>query len=251
MKKLLSALVCAACLASVASADFARIEVGAGMWMQTPSGDITYTDGTIPASDVSDEKSQNQFYLWALVKHPIPIVPNLRLEYTGIESTGKATGSFKNFTATAADTSFKVTEYDIIPYYNLLDNTFWVTVDVGLDIKIMEIDYTAEGVVPLVGSATVYKDSITVPLPLLYLRARTEIPMTEIGLEADVKYISYDSNTVYDVRVKVDYTLDFIPIIQPAIELGYRIQKIETNDGEDAKINMDFAGVYAGLMLRF
>jgi len=251
MKKILSTLVCAACLATVASADFARVEVGAGMWMQTPSGDITYVDGGATASDVSDEKSKDQFYLWALVKHPIPIVPNLRLEYAGIESTGAATGTFKNFTASGGDTSFKVTEYDIIPYYNLLDNTFWVTVDVGIDVKIMEIDYTAEGVsIPGVAS-TSYSDSITVPLPLLYLRARTEIPMTDIGLEADVKYISYDSNTVYDARVKVDYTLDFIPIIQPAIEVGYRVQKIETDDGEDAKINMDFAGVYAGLMLRF
>ncbi len=253
MKKILSTLACVATLASVASADFLRVEAGAGMWAQSPSGEISYTNAGATAKNTSNKDAQEQGYIWALIKHPIPIVPNLRLEYAGIASEGIASGSFKNFKANGGKTSLDMTQYDIIPYYNILDNTFWISVDVGLDIKIMETDYSADSV-DLTGTGVfseTYSDSTTIALPMLYLRGRTQIPMTEIGLEADVKYISYDDNTMYDFRIKVDYTLDFIPIIQPAIELGYRIQKIETEDGEDANINMDFAGVYAGLMVRF
>jgi len=43
MKKVLSSLACGLILASTASADIARVEMGAGAWMQTPSGAITYT----------------------------------------------------------------------------------------------------------------------------------------------------------------------------------------------------------------
>ena len=87
-------------------------------------------------------------------------------------------------------------------------------------------------------------------MPLGYVRARVQAPATNIGFEADVKYITYDDNTVSDIRVKVDYTLDMIPVIQPAIELGYRIQKFELEES-GFKIDTESTGVYLGVMLRF
>jgi outer membrane protein len=253
MKKILIALTCAVVLATTASADLARVEMGAGMWAQTPSGEVSYTESGATGSDISNESSENELYVWAIVKHPVPLIPNLRLEYVTLTSTGTATGTFKNFTASGGATSLDMTQFDVIPYYNLLDNTFWVTVDVGLDLKITDITYSAEGVVVDGVVDTSYSDSSTVVIPLLYLRARTQLPATEIGLEADIKYISYDGSTIYDARVKVDYTLDFVPVIQPAIEIGYRVQKIDLEDDSagDANVDLEFAGIYAGVMLRF
>jgi len=146
-----------------------------------------------------------------------------------------------------------MTQFDVIPYYNILDNTAWITLDLGLDLKVTEIKYQADGVVIPGIADTSYTDSVTTVIPLLYVRGRVEIPATNIGLEADLKYVSYNSNTIYDARAKVDYTLDFIPVIQPAIEVGYRVQKIKLEDdgAGSAKADLDFAGAYAGLMLRF
>ena len=99
---------------------------------------------------------------------------------------------------------------------------------------------------------TGYSDTTSLVLPLAYLRGRVEIPATNIGLEADGKYITYSGSTAYDIRAKVDYTLGFIPVVQPALEVGYRIQKFDlVSDDEKTKMNLDFAGVYAGFMLRF
>jgi len=245
MKKLLSTLACVACLSTVATADFLRIEAGAGAWMQTPSGGLVASTAGHTGSDVSSETQQTEGYVWVMVKHFVPIVPNLRVEYVSLKNEGSATGTFADFTATGK-TSLDMTQYDIIPYYNLLDNTFWVTVDVGIDLKMVEMDYKAED-----GTATGYSDSLSAPIPMLYLRARTELPLTGLGAEADVKYISYSDTTVYDIRIKLDYTLGFIPVIQPALEVGYRMQKFESNDLDDVNLNLDYAGVYAGLMLRF
>ncbi len=252
MRKILTALTCIALLTTVASADIARVEMGVGAWMQTPSGKISYTKSGGTGSDISKKNQETQPYVWALLKHPVPVIPNLRLEYVSLENIGNATGTFKEFTASGGKTSLKMTQFDIIPYYNILDNTAWLTLDLGLDLKVTEIKYEAANVTGIpVG--TDYSDSTTVVIPLLYVRGRVEIPATNIGLEADVKYVSYDSNTIYDVRAKVDYTLYFIPVIQPAIEVGYRIQKIKLNDSSagDAKADLDFSGFYAGLMIRF
>jgi len=249
MKNFLTALTCAGLMAVTASADLARIEMGIGAWAQNSSGKITYTDNGADGTYASSEKDVTQPYVWALIKHPIPIIPNLRLEYVALEDKGLGTGQFKDFDIGGVSTNVKydMKQYDIIPYYNILDNTAWITLDLGLDIKIVEASVDASPQAPFTG----YKDSTTIALPLLYVRGRVEIPATNIGLEADIKYVSYDSNTVYDARAKIDYTLDFIPVIQPAIEVGYRVQKIDIEDDSSLNIDLEFSGVYAGLMLRF
>jgi outer membrane protein len=253
MKKVVTTILSTALLATIASADFTRVEMGAGVWEQTPKGDLSYTDGGADGSNIFDEKQKNNAYVWMLVKHPIPVLPNLRLEYVNIDSTGIATGTFEDFTATTpAATSLKMKQFDIIPYYNILDNTAWITLDLGLDVKVVSLDYQAKDVTVIGSTETTYSDTQTIAIPLAYLRARVEIPATDVGFEADVKYVTYDGSSVSDIRAKVDYTLSFIPTIQPALEVGYRVQKIDISSTQvKSTMNVDFSGVYAGLMLRF
>lgn len=248
MKKILSTLAFGAMVATGANADVIRVEAGAGMWAQSPSGTITYTNGSVNGTYTSKKEDYTGMYAWMLIKHPLPVIPNVRLEYTDIKDEGVVDGSFKDFTSTNSPARLKLKEYDILPYYNILDNTFWATLDLGLNIRILdskfEVDTTSAG--------TSYKDNSTVVIPMLYARVRTEIPMTNFGLETDIKYITYDGSTVYDARAKVDYTFDITPLIQPALEVGYRVQKFDTKSDDDkTKMDMDFSGVYAGLMVRF
>lgn len=250
MKKIFYSLTAAALLSSSAMADIARVEVGVGAWEQEPKGTLSYTDGGANGSYVSSEKEQTETYVWALIKHPIPVLPNLRLEYVSLEDSGSASGRFKDFDIGVATTtlSYDMKQYDIIPYYNILDNTAWLTLDLGLDIKIIDASYTAAPS----GAFSGYSDDVTFAIPLLYARARAEIPATDIGLEADIKYITTGDSNVYDIRAKIDYTLDFIPLIQPAVEVGYRMQKIDIDEsGVDAIADIEFRGFYAGAMLRF
>ncbi|MEN8302685.1 MAG: TIGR04219 family outer membrane beta-barrel protein [Campylobacterota bacterium] len=250
MKKILTTLAVGAMLATAASADLSRVEMGVGAWNQTPSGETSYVDAGDSFADVSKEEKQTEGYLWMLIKHPIPIVPNIRLEYVSAVNEGEyivETGTPIGTIATGSLSKLEMTQIDIIPYYNILDNTGWMTVDLGVDFKVIDIEYSANGVDIL---EELNVDIASIVVPLGYLRARVEIPGTNLGLEADVKYVSYDSDTISDIRVKADYTLDFIPIVQPAIEIGYRVQ---TFDIEDSGLKMDteYKGVYAGLMVRF
>ena len=250
MKKILSGMAMSAVLTASAYADLTKIEIGAGVWGKTPSGTANYNKGAgITGTNTFDETKDTSPYIWMLIKHPIPVLPNIRLEYVSIHATGKASGSWGGIAAPVNTNSvLDIKEYDIIPYYNLLDNTFWTTLDVGLDIKIIDSDYKVEPN----NSITVYEDRYTAPVPLLYARVRVEIPLTNIGLESDAKYVTTGSSTIYDVRAKVDYTFDISPIVQPALEVGYRTQKIKIDESNsDVKTDMKFSGFYAGLMLRF
>ena len=256
MNKLLGAALCASTLFfAQADADIVRLEMGAGVWKQSPSGTITYDDGTVRGTYTSNEENYNGAYAWMLLKHPLPVVPNIRLEYTKIKDNGIVSGvGFKDFTIPGGSTTarLEMDQYDIIPYYNLIDNTFWLTLDVGVDVKVIDATFEADSVNLNSGVLnTTYTDTSTVAVPMLYLRSRVEIPATNIGLEADGKYVSYDGSTVYDIRAKIDYTFD-IAGISPGVELGYRAQKFDIfSDEDDTSMKMDFVGFYAGVMLRF
>ncbi|MDH4944779.1 TIGR04219 family outer membrane beta-barrel protein [Sulfurimonas sp. C5] len=254
MKKIIATLTALSALAVVTNADFTRIEMGVGAWQNKPTGTIKYTNGILTGTYTSNETKKTSAYAWMLIKHPMPVIPNLRLEYTSVEDKGTLSGTFKDFTAGSLTTgSYKLNQYDVIPYYNILDNTGWVTLDIGLDIKVLDVTFEANGVnVNTVPGISNYKDTALLPVPMGYARARVEIPSTDIGLESDIKYITYKGSTLSDFRVKIDYTFDISPVVQPAIELGYRKQSyvIETDD-EKTKADLKFSGVYGGLMLRF
>ena len=252
MKKFLSGLCAAMLLGSIAQADFLRVEMGGGIWEQTPSGYATRTDNdgvlNLNGTYISDEEQSAEVYAWVLLKHPVPIIPNLRLEYVTLSDKGQTSGSVDGLPIPgSAPTTIDTTQYDVIPYYNLLDNTFWLTLDIGIDAKFVQSDAT----VGSVGVFPGYSSSDSSVIPLLYLRTRAQIPATGIGLEADVKAIGDGTNAAYDVRAKIDYTFESVPVIQPGIEIGYRAIKLKVDDGTKTQVDLDYEGVYAGIMARF
>ena len=134
-------------LSSNLIADFTRVEMGAGAWMSSPKGEVSYTASGITANDISTEKETTNPYVWIYIKHPVPILPNFRLEYVETSTRGLASGTFKDFTAAAnTPTQLDIKQFDIIPYYNILDNTAWITLDLGLDIKVIDATYKADSV---------------------------------------------------------------------------------------------------------
>ena len=256
MKKILTSLATLGALATTANADFMRVEMGGGMWMQEPSGVISGNTkgqtGTVTYVDNSLKDNTDQNYLWAYIKHPLPIIPNLRLEYTALDNAGTAelSGQMYGFSLSninSTPTQLDITQYDITPYYNLLDNTFWVSVDLGLTIRMIETDYDVGG--------NMIVDAESAVIPLVYSRFRTEVPMTGLGVEAVVKWISDGGdNTVLDYFIKADYTFDITPLVQPGIEIGYRVMTMESKvDADDTTTNIDltFEGIYFGGVLRF
>jgi outer membrane protein len=247
MKKIL--LISIILLSSTLQADLIRVEMGGGIWSQSSSGDLKHKNDKYPIdlNDDLDVGISQDIYLWALLKHPLPIIPNARLEYTDTTLDGNGAGFSYNGKNYSSKTSYElnIEQVDAILYYNILDNLAWITLDIGLDFNFMKQSYQF-------GSDLAVSDSIIIPQ--LYGRGRFEIPGTGFALETELKYFTYGDSSVGDIRAKVDYTFDF-SIVQPAIELGYRHQIIKTSHNDFTDLNNDtdiiMSGVYLGAMLRF
>lgn len=254
MKKLLSIAATTALLATAANADLMRIEGAVGVWQAEPTGTITYENNTFDVVDNAGFETSSAMYAWVYIKHPVPILPNLRLEYANpsydATVTADITWGGDTFTAGASN-ELTLTQYDAVLYYNLLDNLFWTTLDLGLDVKLIDGNYKLSDTAGLLPAVD---ESFDLAMVLPYVRARVQIPATGLGVEAIARGISYDNNTVVDAQVKLDYTMEFIPVVQPGLEIGYRYQQITLDGGTlgaSAELDTTFSGVYGGIMVRF
>ncbi len=209
-------------------AELWRLDAGAGVWQSDADGTITQIsifppliDGTATDKlENHDNKKPGYFYL--SLRHPIPVLPNIRFEYIDLKSSGRSvdvtatvtlvpllsTGT--TITGTSSDLVLK--QYDTILFYSLLDSTLWMTLDLGLDMKYVVSRYTIEEIELDERAGTI--------VPMIYVRGRVVVPVVDIGLEADGKYITDGASTVYEIRAKIDYTLEFIPVVKPGLELG-------------------------------
>lgn len=251
MKRSLQALLAVSVLGSAVQADVLRVEAGAGVWNQDPKGHIQYQDSPSFSNSDVGYSDENRMYVWVNIKHPVPVLPNIRLEYAPMEFSGTSNKEFdyqgKNF-ANGAQSTLTMDQYDAVLYYNILDNTGWTSVDLGLDVKYIDTSFTANDGVDFVNKS----DGIV--LPMAYARVRVEIPATAIGFEGDMKYVSYKSSDVYDYRLKADYTFD-LSAVDLGIEAGYRFVNINIDHNDfsslDTTGDIHVSGFYAGVMARF
>jgi len=240
-----------------------NINLGAGVCQSTASGTITSTlnDTLYIQDNLANDTSSYYGYLYMSLKHPLPILPNIRFEYTEYTATGTSTdvgitsSSFPTGSTTSSNTfksNLSMKQYDTILFYNLLDKNNGITLDLGLDLKYLLSDYTIDSIAESSDSSLI---------PMVYIRGRVDIPGIDVGFESDAKYITDGSSTVYDLRVKVDYTMTFIPIVHPGIELGYRVEQFTSVGDKNSLIgpilanatdtDIGFSGLYGGVNIKF
>lgn len=257
MKKLLSGFLLVGLLGLSSQADMLRVEMGAGAWQNDITGTIESKDLAGFDIDILDVDSlgydkETKGYIWMFIKHPVPILPNLRLEYTNVDFSGKSIQPFvykgKTYTANSEST-FKLNQFDIIMYYNLLDNTAWTTLDLGLDVKIMQGEFTAQDSTGLF----FVNEKETFPVPMAYGRLRFELPF-DIGLEGTAKYLAYKNSKITDYMIKADYTLIDILPVDIGLEVGYRFEQLDIDGNDfsiDKTVDVEIDGVFVGAVVRF
>ena len=255
MSKVLSGLLLAGLLGAGAQADLLRVEAGAGAWQNDLSGSLSSgTPADVIESDILGYEKETKGYAWLNIKHFVPILPNLRLEYAAVDFSGISTAPsfvYKGTTYTAnAQTDLTLDQIDVIMYYNLLDNTAWVTLDLGLDVKVIQAEFNA---VQSTGADAI-NEKETLPIPMAYGRMRFEIPGVDIGVEGNLKYIGYKSSKVMDYAIKADYTLVDILPVDVGLEVGYRFQQLEIDGSDfstDTSFDIEIDGVFAGATVKF
>lgn len=243
MKKILISSLLAASLATSISADTIGLETGASFWNAGASGDIQYKTGSkFDLADnlgLDDNVAAN--FLWVAIEHPIPLIPNIKIEKTSFSVDSKVTtvsgsGQFSGITATTNDKSeLTLNQTDFKLYYELLDN--WVNLDAGLNIKIIDGSFSIAN----------EKQDISAPIPMLYAKAKIELPFSGFAFEADISYLGLGDSSFTDTKAGLLYETTY----GLGATLGYKQQKLSLDDVSDYNAELTISGIYAGVFYHF
>ena len=175
--------------ASVTQADIIGASAGAYYWKQSWDGDVQSGPDSIDTKkDLGyDEDNGNSIYV--ALEHPVPVLPNIRLQRTDIEIS-ESNQLSRNFTfegdtytvADTVDSTTDLTHTDATFYYELLDN--WVNLDLGLTVRMFD------GEVRLATTGREGSIELDAPVPMLYANARFNLPLTGLYAQAVGNVIS-------------------------------------------------------------
>ncbi len=136
MKKAIIATSLATVLCASAQADtLLGLYIGGHVWANQAEG--SFGEGETEQA-VFNFNNENQGSYFVAVEHPIPLIPNVKIASTTLDTVGDATieSSFtfggETYSATSQlDTTFDASYVDYTFYYELFDNDS-LTFDVGL-----------------------------------------------------------------------------------------------------------------------
>ena len=243
MKKNIVLLSLCATFALSASADTVGFEVGAAYWGAKTSGDFNYKGDTIDLEKDLGYGDKNTNFIWASFEHPVPIIPNLKIQHTSFDES-QSTNTNKVFDGKTysgvVNSNLKLNQTDFILYYELLDN--WVNLDFGINAKYLNASVSMDS-----ATQSASTKDLNYVVPMLYAKAKFELPLSGLSVESDISYISYVSSAFYDVKGGVSYETTF----GLGATAGYRAEKLKIDDISDFNSDIDIKGFYAGLFYHF
>ncbi|MEG3767003.1 TIGR04219 family outer membrane beta-barrel protein [Alteromonas sp. 14N.309.X.WAT.G.H12] len=257
MNKCIMAVTAVAALSasSVMADTLAGLYVGAQGWGTNASGGFadnsTFSSGSSMADFNFDTQANFSFY--AAVEHPLPLIPNVKLSITSLDSEGVTTlqSSF-NFDGDLYSSGSKVRSEaelkstDIILYYEIFDNDL-VSLDVGLNGKY--IDGTMY--VKDTDSNTESEQAFSGIVPMVYSRVQVGLPFTGLGVYAEGSYLSFDDHKMSDYQVAVTYSFIESLAVDMTFQAGYRSVDIDIDDLDGVYTDMTVDGPFAGLEIHF
>lgn len=250
MKTLLPAfLLCA--LPVAASADVIGFEAGAGAWNHDPSGEISYTDAGITGDeiDVADDlglSDDSEAFYWLALEHPVPILPNIRVQGTALSTEGSGTVNARFGGTTYSepvDSELVLDHTDVTFYWELLDNV--VSLDLGLTARY--IDGSAE-LASRTNPGKRDKVSFSGVIPMAYGDVEVSLPLG-FSVGASANFLAVSDSEVSDLSARLAWESD----LGLGVMAGYRVlnMTLDESDFDDFSSDVDMKGPYAAAFFHF
>ncbi len=228
---------------SVAMADVVGFGASVSYWDSDLSGEAANKSDVVDLENDLNLDSDSNANLTAYVEHPVPVLPNVRLNYTQIELDGRGelSTSFDGIPVSAdVSSEFELTQFDVTLYYEVLDN--WANVDLGLtgrnlDGELIVRDQT--------GTGQVSETEISGVIPMGYVAGRFDLPFTGLSVGGDLNIISYSGDSISDINGYVQYEVALLQL-----KAGYRQFSIDYEDSDD-RLDVDIDGPFASVGLTF
>ena len=229
-------------------------EISAGYMKQKISGWVQYEGDRADIKDDLNIGDKNSYFIRAKLEHPIPLLPNIKLQYTRMRFTGDGTVTksytFGNITVNVNDrvqTKLDLDHYDIVLFYNLpfINMLQIIDAEVGLNIRV--IDFYAK--VRDVSQNREDSTSFLAPIPMLHGSLEIK-PVGFFSLLVEANGIAYQGSHYYDItgelRIKPirNILADFY------IGGGYKYEKLKIDDIDNTSADVKIKQPYltAGIL---
>lgn len=251
MKKCLTAaaLGCVFFASSATADTIAGVCIGAQGWNTSTSGG--FADSSSTANFNFDDETNGAAYI--AVEHPVPFLPNLKVNYTGLDTSGvtnlESSFTFDGNLYTAESdvtTNADITSTDIILYYELFDNDL-ISFDLGLNGKYIDGTLIVEDQ----ASNTRGVEEFSGVIPMVYSRVQVGLPFTGLAAYAEGSYLSFDDHTLSDYQIALTYSFIESLAVDMTLQLGYRNVQVDIEDLDDVYADMEYDGAFAGLEIHF
>ncbi|CAA0078413.1 Uncharacterised protein [BD1-7 clade bacterium] len=254
MKKLLSAATVAGAflIAPQASAEIAgfEFEVGGYAWQNELTGEISGAGLSINLGnngiDVGSNTNGNAYVSF---RHPVPIVPNVRISHTFLENSGSGTANFgNNVIFNAKDSIIDISHTDVTLFWTPIDIAFF-TWDLGASARIFDGNIRFRGTFTSAPDTPVDQSSALNPTyALLYNNFGFDLPLG-LGVQVELTGGSNGKETAIDTTAKLEYESFF----GLGAALGYRYLDIDLEsklNGEKLIYKLDAHGPFLSLFYR-
>ena len=267
MKKLSIALLTG--LVTFASADILSISAGVGLWNQKIDGYVkvgntkNYFNNKSAESDGNPDtgnfglNDKTNPYIWAKVIHPLPFIPNLKVQYTKYDSTGhsnyiagnvKIFGNYAINTAVVdAATSQTINSLDLTFFYEI--KPVFVDIEAGFGFDIWKGNTQIHGFSQATNTPVNVNEDWSVVLPYLYGHIET-MQIAGFSAIANMKWAKAGDNHHYDNSIALKYTIDIVGPVNPFIKVGYRYKEAYGVDGDNETL-IKYKGLFAEIGAKF
>ena len=220
---------------------------GVGAWKQNYGGDIASGGSAIDVEDDLGFDNDTTNFFYAALEHPVPQLPNLRVQYSELDLDQAATltrdidlNGISFPAGTEIGSIVDVTQIDAAFYYEFLDNV--VSLDLGIAVRYLD------GELAITSADDFSPVEFQGVLPLLYGKARVDLPLSGFWLGAEISGADLDGNSLIDGNLVVGWESPF----RIGIEAGWRTYRLELDDFDDVdSADLDVSGPFAAINLHF
>jgi outer membrane protein len=231
-------------VAPLSQADVVGLGASVSYWDSDLSGKAADNGDVVDVENDLNLDSDSNANASLYLEHPVPLLPNVRLNYTLVQQSGRGqvNGSFGgvNFGGLDVQSDLDLEQLDLTLYYEVLDN--WVNLDLGLTAR----DLSGELIVKeaITGSPS-NETKVDAVIPMGYLAARFDLPLTGLSVGAEGNFISFDGDSLHDFNAYGQYEISLIQF-----RAGYRQMSIDYEDDND-RLDVEIGGPFVSAGVSF
>ncbi|HET8800121.1 MAG TPA: TIGR04219 family outer membrane beta-barrel protein [Marinobacter sp.] len=245
MRKLMVAVGGSLVLATpLAQADVLGLGASVSYWDSELTGQAADNGQQVDVENDLNLENESNANASLYFEHPVPVLPNVRLSYTLIQQSGRGElgadfGGIDFNSGADVQSDLDLEQLDLTLYYEVLDN--WVNLDLGLTAR----DLSGELLVRQVGSSAVNKTTVDAVIPMGYVAARFDLPLTGASLGAEGNFVSYSGDSVHDFNAYGQFEMAMVQF-----RAGYRQMSIDYEDSND-RLDVEIDGPFVSAGVAF